>query len=237
MKYILVAGGTSGIGLATVKLLAARGYCPISVGRNEFSNVMNITCDLNDVSQISNLRSEIQKLGIPSLDGIFFSAGGGGFSKTRDATTEMIDSIYRVDFRAALLLVKELLDICRIGSSIVLCSSAVTSIARPGTLYYGALKAAVESLTVSLAAELGPSIRVNCVAPGAIRTPLYSKLGLSLSEVESSMCRAVPLRRMGEPTEVAEVVEFLLSSRASYVSGAIIPVHGGGLPNRESNEL
>jgi 3-oxoacyl-[acyl-carrier protein] reductase len=70
------------------------------------------------------------------------------------------------------------------------------------------------------------------VAPGAITTPIYGKLGLDLEAVADSVAHSVPLGRMGFAEEVAEVVEFLISTRASYVSGAVVPVHGGGLPNR-----
>lgn len=233
-KTVLVTGGSSGIGMATATLLQKNGYGTVSISRTGdcAAGSLGIQCDIGDPAQIEVLPQKLRQLGINRLSGLFLAAGGGGFSKLSDVVSLDVDRIYKVDFRGSLLCLRELTCLLESDSAIIFCSSAVARLARAEVSYYGALKAGIEALTLSLAAELGPRIRVNCVAPGAIKTPIYQKLGLDLKSIEDDVARGVPLARMGNPEEVAEVVEFLISPRASYVSGAVIPVHGGGLPNR-----
>lgn len=233
-RCVLVTGGSSGIGAATVDLLMAEGYTAIALSRGGAAAGarFGLRCDVSDPHQVAQLPERLRELGIQSLCGAFLAAGGGGFRALDAVNRQAMDAVYATDFAGTLLCVQALEPMLRDHASVVLCSSAVAGLARAQVSYYGALKAAVESLTLSLAAELGPRLRVNCVAPGAIATPLYRKLALDIDKVAREVRATVPLQRMGTPLEVAQVVAFLLSDRSSYVSGAVIPVHGGGLANR-----
>lgn len=234
-RTILITGGSSGIGAATVELLRERGYRTISVSRRPSSppdTASSIACDVTDSAALQRLPNQLRSRGVQSLDGLFIAAGGGGFQTLSDADPSSIEACLALNLQAAMLTLRALRPMLGNPASVVFCGSAIANLGIPTSGMYAASKAAIESLTISLAGELGPQIRVNCVTPGAIRTPLYSALGLDIAEIERGVTATVPLARMGEPREVAEVVEFLVSTRSSYVSGAIIAVHGGGLSNR-----
>jgi NAD(P)-dependent dehydrogenase (short-subunit alcohol dehydrogenase family) len=114
------------------------------------------------------------------------------------------------------------------GSSIVNISSiAAAAGSAKGVSVYGATKAGVEGLTRALACELGPmGVRVNAIEPGFVRAPMADTL-LDRPGGEERLVRTVPLGRLAEPSELADVVEFLCSPRASYVTGSIVVVDGG----------
>jgi 2-deoxy-D-gluconate 3-dehydrogenase len=115
--------------------------------------------------------------------------------------------------------------------NIVNISSSASIVAQPGIVPYGATKAALTQLSKGMAVELGPvGVRVNAVAPGQIRTPMTADK-LSDSEVEAGLLARIPLRRIGSAAEVADVVLFLASEQARYVTGAVIPVDGGYAAN------
>lgn len=118
----------------------------------------------------------------------------------------------------------------------VLIGSDQSFIAKPGNSIYGATKGAIAQLTKAVALENAHyPVRVNCVCPGTIDTPLYryaverfvARTGTPLTEIEQELNQAQPLGRIGQASEVANVVDFLLSSQASFITGALIPVDGG----------
>ncbi len=117
-----------------------------------------------------------------------------------------------------------------VGGGIVHIGSAAGRVARPGNAHYAASKAALEQLTRTMAIELAPhAIRVNCVAPGLISSEViarYERDPRNIDEHRAKMSR-IPLARMGTPAEVAAMVEFLLSSESTYVTGSILAVDGG----------
>jgi NAD(P)-dependent dehydrogenase (short-subunit alcohol dehydrogenase family) len=154
---VLLTGGSSGIGMATANLLQQNGYQTISISRTGVcvAGSLGIECDVGDADQIAALPDKLRQRGVTSLVGLFLAAGGGGFSKLSSVACGEIDSAYEVDFRGSLLCVRELTPFLARGGAIVFCSSAVAGLARAEVSYYGALKAAIEALTLSLAAELG----------------------------------------------------------------------------------
>jgi NAD(P)-dependent dehydrogenase (short-subunit alcohol dehydrogenase family) len=140
------------------------------------------------------------------------------------------DELFHVNVRGPLLLIQELLPALeKKGGCVVTVSSAIVKKAVPHTTLYAASKGAVEAFTRILAKELAVSgIRINAVAPGAIATPLFNKIGLSPEELLSlkkMQEQNIPLGRYGEPDEVAKVILALVES--SYVTGAVWRVDGG----------
>ncbi|WP_420367126.1 SDR family NAD(P)-dependent oxidoreductase [Curtobacterium sp. L1-20] len=121
--------------------------------------------------------------------------------------------------------------LARTKGSIVNISSSAALVAQPGIVPYGATKAALTQLSKGMAVELGPEgIRVNAVAPGQIRTPMTADK-LSDRDVEANLLSRIPLRRIGTAAEVADVVLFLASEQARYVTGTLIPIDGGYAAN------
>jgi len=147
-------------------------------------------------------------------------------------TAESWDDVFDVNLRAHALLVQLLLphlqESARKGRSpaVVAISSIEGLAANPFVPAYCASKAGLLGPTRSMAAQLGPDgIRVNAVCPGFIRTPMLQ--GLDIDEIRSGFEQAAPLGRIGEPAEVAQAVAFLMSARASFITGASLIVDGG----------
>jgi NAD(P)-dependent dehydrogenase (short-subunit alcohol dehydrogenase family) len=115
------------------------------------------------------------------------------------------------------------------GGSIIMVGSVSGSRPSPGTAAYGAAKAGLHHLVTSLAIEWGPAVRVNCVVPGFVATEAVGAQYGDPATV-AAVAATVPLRRMATPDDVAQACLFLASPGARYISGACLPVHGGGEP-------
>jgi NAD(P)-dependent dehydrogenase (short-subunit alcohol dehydrogenase family) len=173
-----------------------------------------------------------------SIDGLVNAAGIFQTATMLDLTPTDFDRLFAINLRALVFMqqaVARHMAHAR-GGSIVNFASTAARIPRPISSHYAASKAAVVSFTRSAAVALGPSgIRVNAVCPGIIDTPMIDTVLRERSEVfdttpdelKQSWVSAHPMRRFGRPSEVAEVVTFLLSDAASYVSGESIGIHGG----------
>lgn len=243
-KVILVTGATSGIGRASAELFAQEGARVALTGRRsaEGEEVVGAIRKAGgtalfiqaDLTQIDSIPAIIQRTvaEFGRLDGAFNNAGtsGGGPIETLDEATW--DRIVNTNLKASYFALQaEAAQMKKQGhGSIVFNSSVLAQIAAPGTSIYSASKGGIDALTRAGAVELGPfNIRVNSVNPSITRTPMTTARITTNADGSEAHPLAVniPLRRLAEPEEMAQVALFLLSDRASYVNGQTIVVDGG----------
>jgi NAD(P)-dependent dehydrogenase (short-subunit alcohol dehydrogenase family) len=237
-KVALITGGTTGIGAATAKLFQSEGATVIVTGQNpktvdvarsELRGIDVILSDQRDVASSKSLIDRIKDQ-YDRIDVLFVNAGVAYFAPLGSVDEEFFDHQFGINVRGAYFVVKHAAPIIPDGGAIILTGSTAASSGGPAFSIYSATKAAVRSFGRTLAAELAPrNIRVNTVSPGPISTPILSKTGLSVEQVDGfleSMKTRVPLARIGNPEEVALTVLFLASD-ATFVTGGEIIVGGG----------
>jgi NAD(P)-dependent dehydrogenase (short-subunit alcohol dehydrogenase family) len=234
-KVAVITGAGSGMAKASVKLFAAEGARVIAadisgaekdVAAEVGDSVVPVHCDVTQEAEVESLmRSAIDEFG--RLDAVLNVAGIGDAAMIADITMEHYDRVMDIDLRGVLLgtkhAVRTMLD-TGAGGSIVNWSSIGGLNASPFTGVYSAAKAGVISVTRTAAVEYAEKgIRVNCVCPGYIKT---EGMGATLDHYPGA-AELTPMKRLGQAHEIAEVAAFLCSDRASFVTGAIIPIDGG----------
>jgi NAD(P)-dependent dehydrogenase (short-subunit alcohol dehydrogenase family) len=238
-KVALVTGGTSGIGLATAKELAAQGAKVYITGRRqaELDNAVaslggQVTGIRADASRLEDLDTVYAQIAEQAgrLDVLYANAGGGDMLPLGAITEEHFDRIFATNGRGVLFTVQKALPLLVSGSSVILTGSTVSIKGTANFSVYSASKAAVRNFARSWALDLqGRGIRVNVVSPGPIKTP---GLGELVPEDQrqglfDALAATVPLGRIGEAEEVAKVVAFLASDAASFINAAELFVDGG----------
>jgi len=241
-KVALITGGTSGMGYATAKLFIMNGAKVVIAGRREkegkeaeeelrniSSDVHFIQADVSRDDEVIRLISEtVQKFG--KLNIAFNNAGIEGAWKIVDETTEdEYNAVMNVNFKGTWLSCKhEILQFKKQndGGVIINTSSWLSKGIFPGSGLYSASKAALDSLTRSIAVENSKfNIRVNNINPGYIDTPLSDRT--TTAELREQMNKHVPMGRMGKSEEIAELVLWLAGTGSSYVTGENILIDGG----------
>ena len=231
-KTALVTGSTSGIGKATAAALAELGATVIVTGRDagrgdrvvkeieaDGGSARFVAADLSDPGQVAHLA---QQAG--DVDILVNNAGRSWFGPTADLDATTFDGLFAANVRSAYLLTAALAPAmaARGSGSIVNLDSMAGAVGLAGGAAYGASKAALSALTRSWAAEFSPAgVRVNAVAPG----PVYSD-GAAPERIDA-LATTTLLGRGAQPEEIADVIAFLCTPRAQYVTGATIPVDGG----------
>jgi len=230
-KVAVVTGGASGIGLASAQLLAERGATVVAVDR-EGSTPDPVHFMRTDVSDSAEVAASIQEVVAQHgrLDILVNSAGVLRWGGTRDTTEDDWDLVLNVNLKGTWLMSRAVADVMigNGGGSIVNIASNMAVKGVSNQVAYSASKGGVVSLTRSMAVDLGPlGIRVNCINPGHVVTPMSDTATERLGLTEEGIRAAYPLQRVGQPREIAEVVALLASDQGSFVTGAIIAVDGG----------
>lgn len=235
-KVVLVTGASSGIGQTTAIECSKMGAKVIVTARNEerlrntFSQMScdghkMILADLTDPEQRDNLVLQVH-----DLDGVVLCAGRAMTSPFMFNTREKYDEVFNVNYFAPIELLRLLLKKKKIkkNSSVVFVSSTGGVYGySPGNSIYGATKASIHSTMKFCAKELAPKgIRVNSVNPGMVNTPLINNLPISDEQYKADMER-YPLKRYGEPHDIACGIIYLLSDASSWVTGQSLVIDGG----------
>lgn len=242
-RVAVVTGGARGIGLATVRCLLGRGCRVIAADRDEPGSDKNesalpsgaefFAVDVTDSASVDAMVRHV--VGAHSrIDALVNCAG----ITRHEAVAELDDSTWRhlldVHVGGTLRCCRAAFPALRAtsGGAVVNFSSVAAHLGRPRRAPYSAAKAGIEAMTRTLAVEwAGAGVRVNAVAPGWIKTRLVRKIvDTGLSDHDALLAH-IPLARLGESSEIATVVAFLLSSDASYITGQTIVIDGGATIN------
>jgi NAD(P)-dependent dehydrogenase (short-subunit alcohol dehydrogenase family) len=231
-KVALVTGATSGIGKAAALQLAAQGATVIVHGRdadrgaavvaeieNGGGSARFVAADLGEPAEALRLAEEVG-----DVDILVNNAGFAWFGPSAELDAKTLDQLFAANVQAPYLLVSVLAPkmVARGDGVIINIASRAGTVGQPNTAAYGATKAALASFARSWAAEYGPAgVRVNAISPGPVYTNAAER------EVFDSLGETTVLGRAGQPQEVADVIGFLASPRASYITGTDVAVDGG----------
>ncbi|WP_159942740.1 MULTISPECIES: SDR family oxidoreductase [unclassified Nocardiopsis] len=237
----VVTGGSRGIGAATCLRLAADGHDlalsyvhdgraaerTARAVREAGARCVTVRADVSDAGEVDLLFDTVRaELG--PVTGLVNNAGvTGPLGRLADTPAEVLRRVVDVNLLGCLLCCRRAARDMTAGGAVVNISSGAATLGSPGEyVHYAAAKAAVDTLTLGLAKELGPQgVRVNAVAPGLVDTGIHAAMGDPGRPAR--MAPAIPLGRPGEATEIAAAVAWLLSAEASYTTGAVLRVAGG----------
>lgn len=235
-EVVLITGGSSGIGLATAAVLAARGANVVLLARS-FDEAIGkdprwrcVTADVRHKSELEQVAAGVRDL-YGELTGLFVNAGVAEFCAVQDSDEAHFDRLFDTNVKGAFFTTQCFAPLVRPRGSIVFTSSVAAAIGSPWCAVYGASKGAVEAFARSLAAELlERNIRVNCVSPGPTETPILTKSPVSeagTAKLAPFVYQRMRMGRLGTPTEIAEAAAFLLGTRSSFITGQTLAVDGG----------
>ncbi len=240
-KVALITGGSSGIGLATARLLRAEGARVSITGRDQLRldaaarelgpDALAINADVSDHPAMERaIERTVEKFG--KLDIVFANAGLSIPTPLGSSSVEVFESVVNVNLTSTFFLIQACLPHLNDGASLIFNGSVQSVNGRPGWAAYATSKAALRTLARVLASELSPrGIRVNVVTPGSVDTPLLDAAISSHAEDREPFIEklkaAIPLGRMGQSLEVANAVLFLASEESSFVQASEIVVDGG----------
>jgi NAD(P)-dependent dehydrogenase (short-subunit alcohol dehydrogenase family) len=241
-KVIVVVGASTGIGADTARVLAADGAALMLVARNKATlaeitdelvakghDVAYTTGDVSDAASVAGfIDATVARFG--RLDGAYNNAAMGGAGRLDAVTEEDFDRIMAVNVKGTWLCLREEVRVMeRQGSGSIVNVSSIGGLrGSSGMGAYQATKHAVIGLTRTAAHDFGPlGIRVNVIAPGPTESPMLDELRRTIPGGVEARIAATPLRKVGTGAEVGATTSFLLSDRASHLSGVVLPVDGG----------
>ncbi len=234
----MVTGGNSGIGYAAAKELKEKGAKVIITGRSEEKvhataqelKVHGLVADQGNLQHIGQLAETVSKE-FGKVDVLFINAGIFAPAPVGQISEEMFDHQMGINFKGAVFTLEKFLPILKEGASVINLSSVNAYTGMANTAIYAASKAALNSYTRTAATELAPrGIRVNAVNPGPVQTAIFGKTGMpeeQLNGFAAAMQARIPLKRFGQPQEIAKLVAFLASDDASFITGSEYNIDGG----------
>ena len=234
-KVAVVTGGASGIGLATTKKLLSEGANVVildlkmdeKIINSLGENVLYLKCDVSNEKNVKNCIEEIIKK-FDHIDYLVANAGiGGSSSKPHEVSMDEWNKVISVNQTGIFLLNKYVInEMLKSGKGAVVNTSSMYGLVGSTTSFaYSASKGAINQMTRSLALTYArENIRVNAIAPGYVDTPILSMVPDNIKE---AMGNELPIGRLGKDTEIANLICYLLSDDASFITGAIIPIDGG----------
>ena len=237
-KIAIVTGGNSGLGFATAKKLCDNGIKTFIIGRSKEkteeacreigSNAIPVIYDLNDLAGIPAMIRDLTKEG--NIDILVNNAGINSKKEFIEVTDEDFESIIHTNIRSVFAISREVVKVMKNqgGGNIINISSMASQYGIPKVIAYTASKGAIEAMTRAMAVELAQyDIRVNCVAPGFIKTKMSAKALDNDPERKNKVLSRTPMGILGEPSDIADAVYYFASSESKFVTGTILPVDGG----------
>ena len=234
-KVAVVTGGASGIGLATTKKLLSEGENVIILDLKMDEEIINslgetalyLKCDVSNEENVKNCIEEIIRK-FDHIDYLVANAGiGGSASKPHEVSMDEWNKVISVNQTGIFLLNKYVInEMLKNGKGAIVNTSSMYGLVGSTTSFaYSASKGAINQMTRSLALTYArDNIRVNAIAPGYVDTPILSMVPDNIKE---AMGNELPIGRLGKDTEIANLICYLLSDDASFITGAIIPIDGG----------
>lgn len=234
-KKILLTGATGGIGAAIAHLTASCGAQLILTARNESKlqqacaalpgeNHLSHVADMCNHAALSNLVASL-----PKLDGVVYNAGILEWALCKRISEEHVRTTMQTNFESIVMLQGMLMKNKKIAGGGSIVSIASEAVFKPsiGQALYGASKAALVAYTKALALELAPQkIRANCVLPAMVQTDMATEGILDEQQLEH-LAQSYPLKRLGQPQDIANLVTFLLSDAAEWMTGSSLVMDGG----------
>ncbi|MBA6349812.1 MULTISPECIES: SDR family NAD(P)-dependent oxidoreductase [unclassified Colwellia] len=239
-KTCIVTGGSSGIGLSIVQLFTDKGYQVFNLDLQP-SNLAtlrgaDINCDISNVEQVQSIISNIAKTA--TIDVLVSNAGIHFSGNIENTSAADLDKVLNINVKGAYAAIKAVLPHMKANKNgaIILMASDQALIAKQNSFAYNISKVALASIAKTTALDYASfNIRANAVCPGTIETPLYhqaidnycQRSGANKAEVHAEEAALQPLGRLGQPEEVAELVYFLASDKAKFITGSLQVIDGG----------
>jgi NAD(P)-dependent dehydrogenase (short-subunit alcohol dehydrogenase family) len=240
-KIAVITGGTTGIGLASAKRFSAEGARVFITGRRQTEldkavaaiggNITGVQADSSNMPDLDRLYALV-KSDAGHIDILFANAGGGSFLPLGNITEEQFDDTFGRNVRGVLFTVQKALPLLVDGASVILTGSTTSIVATPAFSVYSASKAAIRNFARNWTLDLKERrIRINVLSPGPTNTP--GLVGLAGDDQTAQrglldqLASLVPLGRVAEPAEIANVALFLASDESSFVNGVELFVDGG----------
>jgi len=238
-KIAIVTGGSTGIGKATISKLSAEGakVYNFDVVEVEDSAGIFIKCDVSDYTQVQKAVKKVYDLE-NKIDLLFANAGVHLFANIEETSIEEFEKVLSVNIKGVYFILKEIIPIMKNQNkgNILLMGSDQSFVGKGQSSVYGMTKGAIGQLTKSTAIDYACfNIKVNCICPGTIQTPLLDKAVQRLKsitnmqddEIKTLLEEAQPIKRVAQPEEVANTACYLLSDENSFMTGSLVPVDGG----------
>lgn len=235
-KTCIVTGGSSGIGLSVVKLFLKNGYHVFNLDLQPSEIGQFRQCDITNLEQVTQIINHIAQ--DHNID-VLVSNAGIHFSATIENTSEAeLDKVFSINVKGAYAATKAVLPYMKANQqgAIILISSEQALVGKPNSFAYSLTKSALASMAKTTALDYAAfNIRANAVCPGTIETPLYHdaidnycrRTGANKADIHKEEAALQPLGRLGQPEEVAELVLFLASDKAKFITGSLQVIDGG----------